>query len=77
MRIMLTAIHPLQTVSTVLCFFLAMARYPEVQAKAQEEIDSVVGRDRLPDFSDKSSLPYIQGIMLECLRWQPVLALGK
>jgi cytochrome P450 len=55
-------------VSAVTCFFLAMARYPEVQVKAQVEIDMVVGKDQLPDFSDQSRLAYINAIMLECLR---------
>jgi cytochrome P450 len=54
-----------------------MARYPEVQVKAQVEIDMVVEKDRLPDFSDQSRLAYINAIMLECLRWQPVLPLGE
>jgi cytochrome P450 len=54
-----------------------MARHPEIQAKAQREIDMVVGQDRLPDFSDQSRLVYIRAIMLECLRWNPVLPLGE
>lgn len=62
--------------SAVTCLFLAMAKYPSVLAKAQEELDSVVGHDRLPDFSDKSDLPYIHAMVLELLRWQPVLPLG-
>jgi len=40
-------------------FFLAMALNPNVVKKAQEELDRVVGKDRLPEFSDKDDLPYI------------------
>lgn len=53
-----------------------MGMFPEVQRKAQEELDLVVGSERLPNFEDKSSLPYIRAIALESLRWMPVLPLG-
>ncbi|EMD39781.1 hypothetical protein CERSUDRAFT_112052 [Gelatoporia subvermispora B] len=64
------------TSSTVTSFFLAMARYPEVQKRAQEELARVVGPTRLPDFSDRPSLTYINALCKECLRWQPVTPLG-
>ncbi|KAL4249483.1 cytochrome P450 family protein [Abortiporus biennis] len=57
------------TVSAIYAFYLAMALYPEVQSKAQEEIDWVVGSDRLPDFSDRESLPYVEALLKEVLRW--------
>ncbi|KAF9642748.1 cytochrome P450 [Thelephora ganbajun] len=50
-------------------FILAMVKYPEVLKKAQEEIDSAVGRSRLPTFSDRSSLPYVEAMLTETLRW--------
>lgn len=53
-----------------------MVLHPEIQKKAQDEIDSVVGRDRLPDFNDRSSLPYIDYIVQETLRWGPVSPIG-
>ncbi|KAF9238508.1 cytochrome P450 [Melanogaster broomeanus] len=64
------------TDSTLLMFLLAMILNPDVQAKAQEEIDRVVGNERLPDFDDRPALPYIEGVYLESLRWHPVLPLG-
>ncbi|KAF0319376.1 cytochrome p450 oxidoreductase [Colletotrichum asianum] len=64
------------TVSTVACFFLAMSLYPEVQRKAQAEIDQVVGQDRLPTFSDRPNLPYIEALLMELLRWQPVVPMS-
>ncbi|PIL25358.1 cytochrome P450 [Ganoderma sinense ZZ0214-1] len=57
-------------------FFLAMALYPEVQKKAQQELDAVVGTERLPDFSDRPSLPYITAIVKELLRWHPAIPTG-
>ncbi|OBZ79891.1 O-methylsterigmatocystin oxidoreductase [Grifola frondosa] len=64
------------TVSALTNFFLAMMLYPEVQQKAHEELDRVFGQDRLPDIRERSSLPYIDGIVKESLRWQPVSPLG-
>ena len=40
------------------------------------ELDAVVGPHRLPSCADRGSLPYIEAIMKECLRWQPVTPLG-
>lgn len=54
---------------------LAMVLYPRVQAQAQAELDRVCP-GRLPDFSDYDSLPYIQAIVLEALRWNPVIPEG-
>lgn len=66
----------LQTVSTLQTFFLTMALHPDVQRKAQVQLDEVVGTDRLPEFSDLDSLPYIDAIVKELMRWKPVLPLG-
>ncbi|KAF9562039.1 cytochrome P450 [Agrocybe pediades] len=57
-------------------FFLAMTLYPEVQKKAQAEIDRVVGSKRLPDFSDRPDLPYINALIKETSRWNLVLPLA-
>jgi hypothetical protein len=35
---------------------LAMVLHPEAQKRAQDEIDSVIGRDRLPDLSEYVAL---------------------
>ena len=57
-------------------FFLVMAMYPDVQKKAQTELDRVVGSGRLPDFNDRPNLPYIEAVVKECLRWHNVATLG-
>lgn len=54
-----------------------MTMYPEVQKKAQEEIDRVVGHIRLPTFEDRVDLPYIDCIIKETLRWYPAVPLGS
>jgi cytochrome P450 len=64
------------TTSTLMAFALAMVSYPDVQRRAQAEINSVIGRDRLPIFEDRASLPYVESILRETLRWQPVGPLG-
>lgn len=60
----------------MIVFILAMTLYPSVMRKAQAEIDAVVGRDRVPNFRDEPSLPYIRAIVKETLRWRPVGPLG-
>ena len=50
-------------------FFRTMALYPAAQKRAQEEIDQVVGTERLPNFEDRVSLPYIEALVREVLRW--------
>ncbi|KAI0697644.1 cytochrome P450 [Cerioporus squamosus] len=61
---------------TLLALFLAMAMHPEVLKKAHTELDTVVGPDRLPDFTDQESLVYVDAIVKEVFRWHPVLPLS-
>ncbi|KAF8874736.1 cytochrome P450 [Infundibulicybe gibba] len=63
------------TMSSLQAFFLAMTLCPDVQQKAQAELDSVVG-NRLPDFADRDSLPYVNAVVKETLRWQNVVPLA-
>ncbi|KAF8063986.1 cytochrome P450 [Lyophyllum atratum] len=64
------------TSSTLSFFFLAMVLYPECQIKAQQEIDAVVGRDRLPEFHHREQLPYVECLLQETLRWNHAVPLG-
>ncbi|GLB38280.1 putative cytochrome p450 [Lyophyllum shimeji] len=57
------------TSSALSIFLLAMVLYPQCQLKAQEELDAVIGRGRLPEFSDRASLPYLESLLHETLRW--------
>ena len=53
-----------------------MIAHPEYQKRAQDELDTVVGRSRAPTFADAPNLPYIQALVKESLRWRPPLPLG-
>jgi hypothetical protein len=64
------------TVVTTLIFFLAMLQFPEVQKARQAEIRAILG-DRLPNFEDRDSLPYMNAILLETLRWFPAVPGGQ
>ncbi|KAK1268257.1 Cytochrome P450 93A3 [Acorus gramineus] len=44
---------------------------PTIQYKAQQELDSVVGKHRLVEESDVPNLPYLQSIVKETLRLHP------
>lgn len=57
-------------------FTLAMVENPQIWCRAQLEIDAVVGMDRLPEFEDRPSLPYVEAIVRETLRWRPVSPIG-
>ncbi|KZP16288.1 cytochrome P450 [Athelia psychrophila] len=61
------------SVSVLGTFVLAMLQYPTVQRRAQAELDSVLGPDRLPTFEDMPALPYLSAIIKECHRWEVVL----
>jgi cytochrome P450 len=54
-----------------------MALYPEIQAAAQAELDQVLTDGRMPQLSDRASLPYVECVMREVLRWNPVVPLGS
>ncbi|KAE9406650.1 cytochrome P450, partial [Gymnopus androsaceus JB14] len=63
------SIYP--TASSISSFILAMVLHRDVQAKGQEEIDRVLGSDRLPTFGDRQSLPYVEAIYREVMRLHP------
>ena len=62
--------------AAIMTFLLAMVLHPNVQKKAQEEIDCVVGTDRLPSLDDRDKMPFIAHVMWENLRWNPVAPLA-
>lgn len=55
---------------------LTLSLYPDVQRRGQAEIDTIVGRDRLPSFSDLDHLPYLQAVVKELMRCRPIAPLG-
>ncbi|KAH7325300.1 cytochrome P450 [Rhizoctonia solani] len=65
------------TSNVILIFVIAMMLYPEVQQKAQTEIDEVIGDSRLPVMEDRHQLPYTNRLIQEVLRWCPVTPIGQ
>lgn len=53
-----------------------MVLNPDAQRKAQAEIESVVGVDRLPTFADRPNLPCLERILMETFRYMPVIPLS-
>ncbi|KAK0622811.1 cytochrome P450 [Immersiella caudata] len=66
-----------QTMTGVLSWWLmAMILYPDVQKRMHDELNRVVGRDRLPTFDDCDNMPYMQAMVRETIRWRPIDPLG-
>ncbi|TFY53092.1 hypothetical protein EVG20_g10268 [Dentipellis fragilis] len=53
-----------------------MVAYPDVQRRAQKELDTVIGHSRTPTFAEFDHLPYIQAIVKESIRWRTILPYG-
>jgi len=61
------------TLGTLDCFLLLMIKFPEAQRKAQQELDRVLKGERLPKLDDRASLPYIDAVLQEVLRWSALI----
>ncbi|KAL1748612.1 cytochrome P450 [Schizophyllum fasciatum] len=69
---------------TLLNFALAMLDNPEMQRRAQAELDAVLGPlqlpggapGHLPEFADEPHLPFITALVRETMRWMPVAPTG-
>lgn len=46
-------------------FIFCLVHHPHVQRKAQQEIDELVGTERLPSLEDFERLPYVQAVVNE------------
>ncbi|TFK37580.1 cytochrome P450 [Crucibulum laeve] len=64
------------TTAVLKSFMLAMVLHPEVFREVQNEMDTVVGNQRLPVIDDRSSLPYLDCVLKEVVRWNPPVPLG-
>ncbi|KAG9316121.1 cytochrome P450 [Chiua virens] len=62
--------------SALSAFMMAMVMFPDVQQKAQAEIDAVTGGGRMPDFTDRALMVYLEATYREVLRWCQVTPLG-
>jgi cytochrome P450 len=63
--------------TTIQWVLLSLANHPEVQMKLHEEVDAVVGADRLPSLEDESNMPYTQAVILETLRRYTLVPLSQ
>ncbi|KLO11507.1 cytochrome P450 [Schizopora paradoxa] len=63
------------SVTAIMSFVMQMLKNPNVQRKAQEEIEVVVGADRLPYFEDMENLPYVRAVCAEVLRHAAIATL--
>jgi cytochrome P450 len=66
-----------QTIAAIMTFLVAMSLYPDVLKRAQNELDFIIGRDRLPTFEDHQRLPFIDAVYKEVMRWRPVTPVGE
>lgn len=60
--------------NALLTFLHLMMQYPEWQTKLQDEVDAVVGIDRLPTFDDIPQLPTVRAVVKEGIRYRSILA---
>ncbi|GFT67118.1 cytochrome P450 2C39, partial [Nephila pilipes] len=54
--------------ATIESLLFELSKHPDVQKKAQAELDAVVGRERLPSWLDKQNLPYVDATLQELYR---------
>ncbi|KAJ2983404.1 hypothetical protein NQ176_g727 [Zarea fungicola] len=64
------------TGQTIEMFVMIAVAFPQQVETAQEELDRVVGRSRLPMYSDKASLPFVCAFIEESTRWRPLTMAG-
>jgi len=64
------------TIASVHWFFHGAIFFPEAMKLAQQELDEVVGRDRLPQWEDRPNLPYVEALIQELHRWSSLTPLA-
>ena len=64
------------TALTLRWAMLYMSRHPDIQNRVHKEIDTSVGRNRLPKLADKPNLQYTQAVLLEIQRLATISRLG-
>ncbi|SCV25117.1 related to O-methylsterigmatocystin oxidoreductase [Fusarium fujikuroi] len=64
------------TATSINNWVLCMLLFPDTFKEAQQEVDKVVGKDRLPQWEDEKDLPYVRAMIKELLRYRPVNKFG-
>ncbi|KAG9048562.1 hypothetical protein FS837_012503 [Tulasnella sp. UAMH 9824] len=57
-------------------FLLAMTLYPEIQARAREEVDRIYGEGYPHDIEEQEKMPFTHAVFLESMRWNPPVSSG-
>ena len=70
------ALISIQTGAAIASFLLFMVHNPNVVKRAQSEIDEVIGSERLPTYEDRPKLPYLECVMKEVYRFNPMVPQG-
>ncbi|XP_064157430.1 cytochrome P450 2C20-like isoform X6 [Anguilla rostrata] len=66
-----------ETTSTTLRYSIMMLiKYPQIQERIQLEIDTVIGRERLPLMEDRKSLPFTDAVIHEVQRVLDIVPLN-
>ncbi|KAM4642700.1 cytochrome P450 2G1-like [Discoglossus pictus] len=55
---------------------LILIKYPEIQAKIQDEVDQVIGCTRVPVVEDRNQMPYMNAFIHETHRYSDALPMG-
>lgn len=64
------------TANTLLWSIKYMTLYPEVQEKVRHEVDEIIGRDRMPTFTDRTRTPYLEATICEIQRMSTLVPLN-
>ncbi len=62
--------------TTIRWTLLYMMAYPDIQGKVQQELDTVIGRNRMPEWNDRLELPYTEAVLREIQRIRTIAPLG-
>lgn len=60
------------TATTLRWFLIFLVRWPNVQKRMREEIDTVCPDDSLINYSDRLQMPYVEAAILECQRFADI-----
>jgi len=64
------------TATTLEWLFYILGNHPETQKKMHEELDRVIGSDRLPTWQDVKKVPYCNAVICELMRWKHFAPFG-